>query len=120
MELDQILSQLVSNTDGALGAAIGGMDGLLVEQFPADARVSLANIVAENANLLKSSSNAYTTVLDSGAVGEIIIQSEKLTGYIRPLTTDFFLTLVMEPKGNLGKARLLSNEAIRSLKGILS
>ena len=120
MELDEILSNLVTNVDGALAAAVGGMDGLLVEQFPADTKTPISNLVAEHANLLRSTVNAYKKVLDLGAVGEIIVQTDKIMGYLRPITTDFFLTLVMEPRGNLGKARLMSSETIRQLKGTLS
>lgn len=120
MELDEILSNLVSNVDGANGAAVGGVDGLLVEQFPHDARAPLVSIVAENANLLRSSNNAYQNILEAGAVNEIIVQSEKLMGYLRPVNADFFLTLTLEPNGNLGKARLMSTEAVRLLKEALS
>jgi uncharacterized protein len=120
VELDEILSNLVTNVDGAIAAAVGGMDGLLVEQFPADTKSPVSNLVAENANLLRSTLNAYKNVLDLGAVGEIIVQSDKIMGYLRPITAEFFLTLVMEPRGNLGKARLMSGDAIRQLKGTLS
>ena len=120
MELDEILSNLIANVDGAIGAAVGGMDGLLVEQFPADARVPLSSLVAEHANLIRNTSTAYKTVLNLGAVGELIVQSDKVMSYLRPISNDFFLTLVLEPKGNLGKARLMSLEAVRQLKGTLS
>jgi predicted regulator of Ras-like GTPase activity (Roadblock/LC7/MglB family) len=119
VELDDILNSLFTSVDGALGVAIGGMDGLLVEQVPADARTMIAGLVAENANLLRSTLNAYKNVLGLGGVNEVIVQSEKVLGYVRPITNDFFLTLVLEPKGNLGKARLASNEAVRQLKAVL-
>ncbi len=120
MELDDILNSVMGAVDGALGVAIGGMDGLLVEQVPADARSTISPMVAENANLLRTTANAYKNILGLGAVSELIVQSEKALGYVRPVTNDFFLTLVLEPKGNLGKARLVTNEAVRQLKGILS
>ena len=54
VELDELLSTLVNDVDGALGAAIGGMDGLLIEQYAADSSLNLDTIIAEHANILKS------------------------------------------------------------------
>ena len=120
MELDKVLSNLVSNVDGAIGAAIGGMDGLLVEQFSNDAKLDLSSVVAEHSNLLRNASIAYSSSLDAGEVSEILIVSQKLLGYTKQITHDFFLTLTLEPNGNIGKARLMSELALKSLREVLS
>ncbi len=120
MELDQILAHLVANTDGALGAALGGMDGLLIEQFSNDAKLNLANVVAEHSNLLRSIKIAYAVSLGAGEVGEILITSDKLLGFTKRISDDFFVTLMLEPNGNIGKARLLLDQAVRGLKGMLT
>ncbi len=120
MELDHILSNLVSNVDGANGAAIGGMDGLLVEQFCSEAKLDLSNIVAEHANLLRNASVAYSSSLEAGEVSEVLIISQKLIGYTKQITKDFFLTLALEPNGNIGKARLMTELALKSLREVLS
>jgi predicted regulator of Ras-like GTPase activity (Roadblock/LC7/MglB family) len=120
VELDDILTQFMAAIDGVLGVAIGGMDGLLVEQLPADNRTLISGMVAENANLLRSTVITYKNVLGLGAVSEIIVQSEKAIGYVRPINTDFFLTIILEPKGNLGKTRLVSTETVRQLQKVLS
>jgi uncharacterized protein len=119
VELDQILTQLVNNTDGALGAALGGMDGLLIEQFSNDARLTLTNVVAEHSNLLRNAKTAYGVSLAAGEVDELFIVSEKLLGFIKRVNSDFFVTLMLEPNGNIGKARLLLDQAVRQLKGLL-
>jgi uncharacterized protein len=120
VELDNILSNLVSNVDGAIGAAIGGMDGLLVEQFSSEAKLDLSIIVAEHSNLLRNASIAYEGSLDAGNVSEVLIISQKLVGYTVQITSDFFLTLTLEPTGNIGKARLMSDLALKSLREVLS
>ena len=120
MELDDILTQFIAAIDGVIGVAVGGMDGLLVEQLPADNRALISGMVAENANLLRGMVNTYRDVLDLGAVTEIIVQSEKAIGYVRPINKDFFLTIILEPKGNLGKARLVSAESVRQLQKVLA
>jgi uncharacterized protein len=120
VELDQILSNLVANVDGAIGAALGGMDGLLIEQFSNDAKLNLSNVIAEHSNLLRSAKIAYAVSLHAGEVSEIQISSEKLIGFTKRITDDFFVTLVLEPSGNIGKAKLLLEQASRHLKGMLS
>lgn len=120
VELDEILSNLVANVDGAIGAALGGMDGLLIEQFSNDAKLNLSNVIAEHSNLLRSAKIAYAVSLGAGEVSEIQITSDKLIGFTKRITNDFFVTLVLEPSGNIGKARLLLDHAIRHLKGMLS
>ena len=42
VELDDILTQFIAAIDGVIGVAIGGMDGLLVEQLPADNRALIS------------------------------------------------------------------------------
>ena len=120
MELDDILTHFISSVDSVIGVAIGGMDGLLVEQLPVDNRTLISGMVAENANLLRSTVNTYKNVLGLGTVTEIIVQSEKAVGYLRPINNDFFLTIILEPKGNLGKTRLVSAETVRQLQKVLS
>ncbi|MFN3267287.1 MAG: roadblock/LC7 domain-containing protein [Deinococcales bacterium] len=119
MELDQILTQLVNNTDGALGAALGGMDGLLIEQFSNDAKLILSSVVAEHSNLLRSTRVAYEVSLGAGQVDEILVSSEKLLGLTKCINPDFFVALILEPSGNIGKARLFLAAAARQLKGLL-
>jgi predicted regulator of Ras-like GTPase activity (Roadblock/LC7/MglB family) len=119
VELDDILTQFMAVVDGVIGVAIGGMDGLLVEQLPADNRTLISGMVAENANLLRNTINTYKTVLGLGTVSEIIVQSEQAIGYVRPINSDFFLTIILEPKGNLGKTRLVSGDTVRQLQRVL-
>lgn len=114
-----MLSELLSGVDGALGAALGGLDGLLVEQVSADNKLDLAAIVAEQANIMRNARQAYTSTLSAGPVAEVLVTAETMLGYTRLVTPEFFLTLILEPKGNLGKARLLSGQAARQIREII-
>jgi uncharacterized protein len=120
VELDELLSSLVNDVDGALGAAIGGMDGLLIEQYAADASLNLDTIIAEHANILKSIKAAYSNSLTAGNVTEILITAEQIMGFTKEVTSEFFLTIILEPKGNVGKARLLGQQAAGRIREVVS
>jgi uncharacterized protein len=120
VELDELLSTLVNDVDGALGAAIGGMDGLLIEQYAADPSLNLDTIIAEHANILKSVKAAYSVSLTAGNVTEIMITAEQMLGFTKEVTPEFFLTIILEPKGNIGKARVLGAMASSRIREVVS
>ncbi|MBB6099310.1 putative regulator of Ras-like GTPase activity (Roadblock/LC7/MglB family) [Deinobacterium chartae] len=114
--MDTLLAQLVEEVEGALGAAVGATDGLLVEQH---AKEDLSAAVAEHANLLRSGNAAYSRTLGYGDVREIMLVSDQRLGFIRPVGNGLFLLLLLEPGGNLGKARLRSADAARRLEELV-
>lgn len=115
--LDQ-LTQLVTDVDGSLGAAIGGFDGLLVEGHTGQA-LDLSLLVAEHAGLIRSATHAYHDTLSVGSVREFYVRGDQLGVYALPIGEEFFLMLVMDKQGSLGQARLYGMQAARALKEIL-
>jgi predicted regulator of Ras-like GTPase activity (Roadblock/LC7/MglB family) len=113
-ELDQLLAYLVNNVDGALSAAVGGMDGLLIEQYPQQAQ-GLSALAAETTNILVNTRNAYSGGLSGGALREVIVTTEKYVGYTRLLNDELFCLVIMNPVGNIGKARLYSAQAAKRI-----
>jgi len=109
-ELDEILAGLTEQVDGALAAAVGGMDGLVVEKV-GSAREELDAFVAELTNVLTASSSALGHRLDGGPLQELILSAERLTAYVRVLDRDLYCVLLLDVGGNLGKARLYSGYA---------
>ncbi|MEM6429202.1 MAG: hypothetical protein AAF708_08180 [Deinococcota bacterium] len=118
-ELDQILAYLVDNIDGTLAAAVGGMDGLLIEQYPPQSD-DLSAVTAEQTNVLNNTSLAYSEALSGGNLHEIIVTADNLVGYTRLLGEELFCLIVMEPKGNIGKARLYSEQAAKRILQVLT
>ncbi|HEX7022302.1 MAG TPA: hypothetical protein VF171_05545 [Trueperaceae bacterium] len=113
-ELDQILAHLVDQVDGATSAAVGGMDGLLIEQYPQHGQ-DLSAMAAEETNVLMHTRNAFGRTLAGGKLHEVIVTTEKMVGYTRLLSEDLFCLIVMSRSGNIGKARLYSEQAAKEI-----
>lgn len=108
------LTRLVTDVSGAWAAAIGGLDGLLVEGY-SPTQADLGLLVAEHAGLLRASQAAYTT-LGGGQTRELYLRAESLSVYLTPVGSGFFLLLALDGRSNLGQARLYSRAAARALE----
>jgi predicted regulator of Ras-like GTPase activity (Roadblock/LC7/MglB family) len=118
-DLEEILARMVHQVDGCLAAAVAGMDGLVIEQQPHEGS-ELAGVVAEIVNALASLRTSVSEELEGGALREVIATSDRRTAYARVLGPDLFCLLVLNRTGNLGKARLYSEEAARKITGVLA
>lgn len=108
------LTKLVNEVDGAWAAAIGGLDGLLVEGYsPAGADLNL--LVAEHAGLLRGANAVYTQTLSGGQPREWYVRGETLSVFLQPINDQFFLLVALDGRSNLGQARLYTREATRNL-----
>ncbi|WP_027482680.1 roadblock/LC7 domain-containing protein [Deinococcus pimensis] len=118
--LDQHLSQLVHDVDGAWGAAIGGYDGLLIESHGSGS-VDLGLLVAEHAGLMRAAHGAYENTLGGGNVREFFLRGDALSAFSLPIGPDLFLMVVLGggAEANLGQARLYGLETARKLKEVL-
>ncbi|MHA0034674.1 roadblock/LC7 domain-containing protein [Deinococcus sp. PESE-13] len=111
------LTQLVTDVRGAWAAAIGGLDGLLVEGYcPTNADLNL--LVAEHAGLLRAGNAAYDT-LGGGHTRELYLRGESVSVYLLPINPEFFLLLALDERSNLGQARLYGHAAARQLEAQL-
>lgn len=112
------LRQLVDDVDGAWAAALGGLDGLLVDGH-SNADVDLSLLVAEHAGLLRGAQQAYST-LSGGKAQEWFMRGETLSTYLMPMPgQEFFLLLVLDVQGNLGQARMYGLQTMRKLEEFL-
>jgi len=118
-DLDDILARLQEQVDGCLVAAVAGLDGLVIEQHPQDAP-DIAGVVAELTYVLGNLRAAMSDQLEGGPLQEVIVVSERRTGYARMLDGDMFCMVVLGRRGNLGKARLYSEEAARRIVGAVA
>lgn len=112
------LTQLIKDVDGAWAAAIGGLDGLLVEGQTSNP-TDLHLLIAEHAGLLRSANMVYQDTLNGGQPREIYLRGVRLSVYLHPIKTDFFLLIALDSRSNLGQARIYGRDAARKLEAML-
>jgi predicted regulator of Ras-like GTPase activity (Roadblock/LC7/MglB family) len=112
-DLDEFLTYLVNNIDGALAAVIGDADGLVIEQYPKVGQ-DLSILTAQWTNVM-SSLDAVSKSLKGGNVKEVMVTADNVIGYARVLSDDLFCFVLMNPSGNIGKARLYSEQISRQM-----
>jgi predicted regulator of Ras-like GTPase activity (Roadblock/LC7/MglB family) len=117
--LDDILARLVQQVDGAMLAAIGSMDGLVVEQHP-HSGPDLGAVAAELTHVLRGLNRAFGEHLDNGTPRELMVTTDRALGFVRVVTPDIYLLVTMNPSGNLGKARLYAGEAAERVLELLA
>ncbi len=112
------LRQLVDDVDGAWAAALGGLDGLLVDGH-SNVDVDLSLLVAEHAGMLRAATQAYDT-LSGGQAQEWFMRGAALSTYMMPMPgNEFFLLLLLDGQGNLGQARMFGYQTMQQLEGFL-
>ena len=108
-ELDDILADLVERVNGATAAAIGSMDGLLIEQVTQGQE--LAPLLAEITNLLSNGARLLQDHVGGGPLTEVILGGDPRVLHVTKLSAELFCVIVLKAGGNLGKARLYSRQA---------
>ncbi|MDH3519765.1 MAG: hypothetical protein OEM49_04850 [Myxococcales bacterium] len=121
MSFANILREIVEGCGGGIGAALMGSDGIPIEQIVAErvpegpladdigtAGVEFTRILDE----IRKASDA----LSGGAVTETVIVLSRFSLVFRPIDEDTYLTVIVAPDGNLGKARYLIRRNLLSIR----
>ncbi|WP_038058201.1 roadblock/LC7 domain-containing protein [Thermus amyloliquefaciens] len=124
--MEELLQHLLDQVEGAFAAAIGTLDGLLVEGARRR-RVDLEAAVAEHAALLRQAKAAYAGSLGTPRVQELLVGGHPVVGYAHVVRRagpnpqrgtgpeELFLLLLMGPDANLGQARWQTAKAAGKL-----
>ncbi len=119
-EFETVLSNLVVDVEGLYAAAVGGVDGLLIEGFTRASVIDLESAVAEHAGLLRATRESYASTMSTPTIHEWWAVGEPLVGYVTPLSDDYFLLCVGSPEVNLGRLRVKARQAVEALKEVLA
>jgi predicted regulator of Ras-like GTPase activity (Roadblock/LC7/MglB family) len=106
LSFEETLRAIVDRIDGAVGAVIMGLDGISVARV--DARPGVVDIdvaAAEYTALLRKSMRTMEDDASLGEMRELVVVSDRLAFLITLITREYFLLLVLESPGGLGRAR---------------
>jgi predicted regulator of Ras-like GTPase activity (Roadblock/LC7/MglB family) len=105
----EVLKDVVENTEGGLAGLVMGFDGIPVDSYLKDqpgAPVDVETVGMEFSVILKEIRRA-AELLDAGEAREVSIQAERMTTVIRLINAEYFVAVALAPGGNHGKARYL-------------
>jgi predicted regulator of Ras-like GTPase activity (Roadblock/LC7/MglB family) len=121
MSFARLLHEIVDHCGGAVGAALMGMDGVAIEQVlvrPAPEgplREDIGTAGIEFGRILHEIRKAADS-LAGGALLETTVRLARFQLVFCPVDQDTFLAVVLEPDGNLGKARYLIRRHLLAIR----
>ncbi len=112
---DGVLSKLVTETPGGIGAVIMGYDGIAVHTHIASKEsIDMESLGMEYSFVLTQIRKAAMSA-EMGVMQETVVRGDKVGVLFRALTEDYFLAVALHTKGNYGKARFLMRLAAPKL-----
>ncbi len=114
MPFSEILRDVVSGTDGAIGALIVGLDGIPVEQYSVDRDMDIQSMTVEYSALLKEIEKG-SQAARLGSTKEVTVIADKAMIMLRRLNDEYFFVLIISPEGNFGKGRFLLRMSVPKL-----
>lgn len=121
MSFQSILREIVSGCGGGIGAVLMGSDGIPIEQAVTD-RVPEGPLTED----IGTAGVEFTRILDEirkasdalsgGAVAETVIVLSRFSLVFRAIDEDTYLTVIVAPHGNLGKARYLMRRSLLAIR----
>lgn len=100
----EFLDGLIQKVEGALGAAIMGMDGISIEKRLTDSSINIESLAAEYTSSLRTLSST-TQDAGLGTLEEFVVSTDQRIVAIRMITPEYFLFTILRKDANLGRAR---------------
>jgi predicted regulator of Ras-like GTPase activity (Roadblock/LC7/MglB family) len=100
-----ILTALMERVDGATAAFFCGTDGIGVENITVRPDIEATVTEVELATALKVVNDAAQNLAVGKVIG-LVFETEKITILIEKVRDDYFLCLLLNPAGNVGRGRI--------------
>lgn len=115
----ELLRNLVGGIEGVVGAAIVGMDGATIEAMRVDQNFSVEEIAQEGAVASKVMEYMCQKV-DGGPIDHIMLVAERYIILLAMAGQDYYVGIVINPRGNVGKARLQLRRFMPEIASVLN
>jgi len=115
----ELLRSLVGGIEGVVGAAIVGMDGATIEAMRVDQNFSVEEIAQEGAVASKVMEYMCQKV-DGGPIDHIMLVAERYIILLAMAGQDYYVGIVINPRGNVGKARLQLRRFMPEIASVLN
>jgi predicted regulator of Ras-like GTPase activity (Roadblock/LC7/MglB family) len=115
MDFKNLLSEMIGNVDGAIGAGLVGVDGIVIDQISLKGSFNISDVGAEYATIIKNAKKASES-FGLGKTNEILISTEKAMMIMNTVGSNYFVAIALELDGNLGRGRLEVKKAIPKLE----
>jgi len=102
----ETLERMTDRVDGCAAVVLLGLDGIPIERavIDIDPALDIELIATEFSTLVRRGQRtADDTAL--GDLNELVLATDRMTFVIRPITSEYFLLLALNPGANVGRAR---------------
>lgn len=101
---DEVLESILSKVEGTQAAVVMGMDGISIATLAPSDSVNIEALAAEYSSLLKGTT--FTTQeIGLGAIEELVVSSERHIIVVRMITPEYFVLVLLDKNGNIGRTR---------------
>ncbi len=116
MSFKTVLEDLVTRVPGALGAIIADWEGEAVDQVSTRIDAFEMKIIGAHKGIILTNMRQAMRDLDSDALEEIIVTTEKTQTLIIPITRDYYLVLTLQKEVSFGRAQFEARRTVIALR----
>lgn len=115
-----VLQNILDQTPGARSVILMGCDGIAVDAHYRDAvpAEETQGVAVEFATVIKELIHT-ANLLSVGALEEVTVKCDKLVIVLTMLNEDYFVALLFDESGNVGKGRYLLKRDAQALRDAL-
>jgi len=100
------LSNIAGRIEGCAAVVILGIDGIAIERHVHDLDPTFdIDVLATEFTAIVARAMKTAADTELGDLNEMVLAAEKMTLLLRPITSEYFLFLALNPGANLGRAR---------------
>ncbi|HEY6066035.1 MAG TPA: roadblock/LC7 domain-containing protein [Thermoanaerobaculia bacterium] len=111
----EALRRISDRVDGTRAVSLVGADGIPVETWGSTEGLSMETVAAEMGGLLRAARNAGTAS-GAGAVREVATVADGAITVLSRVTGEYYLLLLLDREGNLGRGRFELRKAAAALE----